>query len=589
LATVSWWTRGTALLAATALLLTFGTANGARAGALCSLLAAVFAFVAYGDQAAARRSPAALAAGLCLAATALLCVPLILRTRPWLNLAGPAGQGGSLRRRLRQIALTLLGGALLGSLCAAGAGLGAYALRPERHFPAATSQTVPDNRRDVGSAGQNRAWPSKLDRVAWKGTVNGPVALSQCGRTYHRLAPYQGTLVSLEGDSVVGRRGADGRVRWRYTLRDATVQQVAVGADCHVLVLADAALISLDAYDGSVAGRVWLDDSFLSPGGTSTSLSWRFITPVDHGGAPARLVSLPASDTVHLSNSRGVIAVRRADARILAHGDSRGSDCRYLIDYGGADDPGTLLVSGCESPAMLVLLPDLPRQNILAAEEPYDVLFGPGERSVPDPPGCPDGSTLSAHTLNARGSDVLLGGVSKCWDDAGQSGGLLAYVPAQQHQDEPRHVARLATRQPLAFPPVSTSGDGVLLSAKDGLLHADRQRPGQGTKVRLGPGQTAVAAAEQYESQHATHLPQQILALTRTGRLYTLMETAAGDDASDDAGASFAMKAVGSTDLAAAACPSGGRRDLHLDRTTATALVTCTERDGTTRVTALRE
>ncbi|MER7174577.1 hypothetical protein ABT367_24480, partial [Streptomyces mesophilus] len=462
------------------------------------------------------RDPAPLAAALCCAAAALLCVPLIRRTRPWLALRDRA-----LRRRVRLLGALLLVGACLGGLFGSGALLYAYELRTEYgpEPPHTESVTVPDDKRDVGAAEDRADLPETL-RATWFREFGGPVGLSLCGNGEQGEAGrIRGTLVALEsarpGTAVVGLDAATGAVRWRFIVRDPEgVGQVAVSEGCAVMVIHGRWLTAIDSYDGSVRGRSALPELGL-PWGRQPD-RWRFLTASGYGDGSPPLVTVPEAELAYLGSRQGdVLAVDRTDASITGQAAGRDSHCRYLVDHSSPHGEGTLLMANCATEGQLSLL-DLHGASPSDPTEPPQLFGSRPELTVPPPPGCEYLDRATAVDFSDRRIVTVA-------DACGEGRTWVGEIRLVYGRDLPvrwTSVPTVSSGRQGAVPGL----DGVLLvPAPDGIWLIEDGDMKERALYRLGKDESAAAIVE-VESRFGTVDDAYFLVLTNLGRVHLLRQ-----------------------------------------------------------------
>ncbi|WP_199549155.1 hypothetical protein [Streptomyces sp. N35] len=553
-----WMTRVFAAATVAALAAGLGSRDGSVAAGLTATLGAVFGLGEYLSDEPSGRAPAPLAACLCCTAAALLCVPLIRRTRPWLTVRDRA-----LRRRVRRLGALLLVGACLGGLFGSGALLFAYDLRTEYgpKPPRTESATVPDGERDAGAADDRAELPKAL-KAAWHREFRSPVGLSVCGNGKREEGErFRGTLVALEparpGAAVVGLDAATGGERWRFTVRDPEgVAQVAVSEGCAVMVIHGRWLTAIDSYDGSVRGRSAL------PGlGLFERLPdrWRFLTAAAYGDDPPPVVPVPRAELAYVSSQEsGVLAVDRTDASIVGRARSRGAYCRYLVDHSSPHDEGSLLIANCaEGQLGLVDLPDLPTSDPSGPP----LLFGSRpELTIPPPPGCEYLDRATAVDFTHRRVVAVADACGKGRTWVGEIG--LAYG-----RDLPVHWTSVPGESG-GYPGVMTGLAGVhLVPAPDGIWLIGGDGRKERALYRLGQGESAAALVE-VEPRFATEAESYFLVLTDSGRLHLLRH--------ERAQAPTGTRLVGQGDFAAPRTPCSRGGTLLYDRSSGTVLVVCT-------------
>ncbi|WP_328769170.1 hypothetical protein [Streptomyces sp. NBC_00286] len=366
--TAAWFPRVLAVGASVVLVLSMGRRGGAIAAGALAGLAGVVGLVRYLTwtrpepvwilpPSTELRPAASLALALMCAAVVLLCVPLARRRRPWFGLGeAAAGRAGAVRRRIQQVMVMLIVGSLLGGVLGGAGTLGAALVRGDREtltLPRQEVHAVPEERWYNGALQTDTptVWPKGVpSERAWERNFDSPVALSTCERKRGESDEdvYQrGTVVGIdddlaaEGASVVGVDAGTGEQRWRYTVpttRHATIHQVGVSEGCAIHVLVDNSLTTLDAFDGSVRGRLLLSSRHRSEqtdlSGQKTNWGWSFITSTrvlwDAKERPTRVVQLPPQDYTFIRDpQQTVLAVRKSNGQAVARGPYDGA-CGFL-------------------------------------------------------------------------------------------------------------------------------------------------------------------------------------------------------------------------------------------------------------------
>ncbi|CAM5371507.1 hypothetical protein Sgou_20470 [Streptomyces gougerotii] len=259
-----------------------------------------------------RPAAALLAAGLCLAAVGL-CVLLhrIAADRV------PPAVAGSRIHRARLLTAATAWGVVGGLVLSTGTGYAALAFEAgTRVGPLtfdATSRTVPEEERDEGievTHGEHHA-PALYGepaKVVWEKELPGPAALTTCRLSGPPVdedggarrpkdndpVTVRSTLVAVEWGhgwgAVVGHDPADGKERWRYTVRyegtrggkdvshtGGRLGQVGVSDFCTVHVVATAnTLVTLDGNSGEVLNEAGLPRGSRRSGGDPRG--WSFVT-----------------------------------------------------------------------------------------------------------------------------------------------------------------------------------------------------------------------------------------------------------------------------------------------------------------------
>ncbi|MFE9649830.1 hypothetical protein ACFYO0_38120 [Streptomyces sp. NPDC006365] len=612
-----WFPRALAAGAAVVLVLSMGRRAGALAAGGLAASAGLIGLVAYLTWERPERArilppslelrPAApLALALMCAAVVLLCVPLGLRRRPWFGIAdAAAGRAGTVRRRIRQVMATLIAGCLLGGLLSGAGSLGAALVRGDREtltLPRQKVDAVPEERWYDGAINtySPTEWPKGVpSQRAWERAFDSPVALSTCERKgEHKAGRWdeynRGTVVGIDDDldpdgpSVVGADARTGEQRWRYTVpktRYATINQVGVGEGCAVLVLVGNSVTTLDAFDGSVRGRLLLSSPHLSEQtnvyGPKDGERWWFLTStrytLDDRGRLPRLVPLPLQDHSYLMTPKEhVLAVRNSDGRAAAMGFDDGA-CGRLV-HGEYLEWGQAMVThdcGAEQIRSFGLM-DHEEEG-----ETTPLLYGTPQMSEPVPAECRRDGTATA-TVSTRSRFLVL--FEGCADDA--RGAWWAVLDPDPYPGDPMVKWQRWPERPSALregtqPVVAKSG--FVLPHREGMLVvSDHYRdPSDTLVVQLPDSDPAVAFAvdDVHDINSDSQRTNGLLVLGTSGRVHAVSETIEGEN-------EFTVTDTQTSPVAPVA-DCDGRAGLLAAHTSPTMLLTCTsEATGGTEVVA---
>jgi hypothetical protein len=547
-----------AVAASVVLVLSMGRRGGALAAGALAALAGLVSLVHYLTWKRPERTwilppsvelrpAAALALTLMCATVAALCVALFLRRRPWFGLG--TAPGPAVRRRIQQVMALLMVGSLLGGVLAGAGTLGAVLVRGEREqltLPRQEVHTVPEERWFEGAVldGFAMDWPKGVpSRRAWEREFDSPVALSVCDRENadEDEDEYQrGTVVGIDDDidpdgaSVVGVDARTGEHRWHYTVpttRHATIDQVGVGQGCAVSVLVDNSLTTLDAFDGSVRGRVLLSTRHRSEqtdiDGQETDAGWEFVTSTvvtrNAMGRPPRLVPLSLQDFALVRDPKEtVLAVRNSNGRAVARGPYDGA-CGFLAHGRYPDWGQALVVDDCV---------DWVRSFGIVEYDESDsrtlLLYGRPQLSARVPQECEKGGPTAV--VSSLGGLLVL--LEWCSDDRREAWWIRF--------DEDMTGQAVQMRRWTGYSPAIHVGtqpalmdSGYVLPHRDGLLVVNEfSDPANTRVVRLGDGDPAVAFAPDMVNRINSrnhHGINGLLVLGASGRVHAVDEIPVGD------------------------------------------------------------
>ncbi|KOU64052.1 hypothetical protein ADK57_20055 [Streptomyces sp. MMG1533] len=596
--------------ASVVLVLSMGRREGALAAGALAALAALVSLVRYLTwkrpetawvlpPSVELRPAAALALTLMCATVAALCVALFLRRRPWFGLG--TAPGPVVRRRIQQVMALLMVGSLLGGVLAGVGALGAVLVRGEREqltLPRQEVHSVAEERLFEGAL-QTRApmeWPKGVpSKRAWEREFDSPVALSTCDRKRDQsdrdASPYQrGTVVGVDDDldgdgaSVVGVDARTGERRWHYTVpttRHATIDQVGVGEQCAVAVLVDNSLTTLDAFDGSVRGRVLLSTRHRGEqtdiDGLETDAGWEFITSAlvtrDDEGRPPRLVPLSARDfTLVRDPAATVLAVRNVDGRAVARGVYDGA-CNFLAHGAYRKWGQALVVDDCVDWVRSFGIVEYDE-----SENPAPLLYGHPQISARIPRQCERGSP-SATVSSGSGLLVLL---EQCTADRRDAWWIRFDEDITVPSVQVRRWTGYSPAIQVATQPASMAS-GYVIPHREGLLVVGGYGDRADTRVvRLADGDPAVAFApdEVRGINSSDHYGLNgLLVLGASGRVHAVDELPAGNH-------DFKIAATQPAPLPPVS-DCADHKGLLMAHTSPTMLLTCTnEETGSTRAVA---
>jgi hypothetical protein len=617
--TAAWFPRALAVGAAVVLVLSMGRRGGALAAGVLAALAGVIGLADYltwrhpevtnwpVPTPMELRPAAPLALALMCGAVVLLCVPLALRRRPWFGTAeAAAGRAGAVRRRIQQVMVLLIVGCLLGGVLGGAGSLSAALVRGEREtltLPPQEVRSVPEERLYDGALRTHSptVWPKGVpSERAWEREFDSPVALSTCERegedeTGAEVPYHRDTVVGVdddlaaEGASVIGVDARTGKERWRYTVpttRHATVEQVGVSEDCGVLVLVDNSVTTLDAFDGSVRGRLLLSSLHLSEqtnsGGGKAGVRWAFITSTRHTlddeGNPPRVVPLPGQDYAYLLTPKSaVLAVRKSDGSTAAVGFDDDA-CGHLVHGRYSKWGQTMVAHDCRGEERLR---SFGIEEHDGEGETTPLLYGKPQMSSPVPTEC--GGAGSA-TAAVEGVGRLLVLYEGC--PADRRGAWWVTFDPEPWRDDPmvrwERWTGYSPRIREATQPVHTH-TGFVLPHRDGMLvvHDFYRKPSDTRVVPLPGRDPAVAfAMEEVQGINSDRMRDNgLLVLGGSGKVHAVVETITGAN-------EFKVTDSQRSPVApVTGCQ--GRTGLLAAHTSPTMLLTCTSgKNGSTKAVA---
>ncbi|MGW4374046.1 hypothetical protein ACWEJ7_10305 [Streptomyces albidoflavus] len=586
-----------------------------------------------------RPAAALLAAVLCLAAAGL-CVLLHRVAASWL----PPAAAGSRRHRVRLLLAATAWGAVGGAVLSTGTGYAALAfeaaMRVDPLTVDATSRTVPEEQRGEGTEvtyGRHHA-PAlygEPTEVAWEKELPGPAALTTCrldeppvgedGEPRQQKdedpVTVRSTLVAVEWGNgwgaVSGHDPADGKERWRYTVRQADAPgargdrsrpplgRVGVSDFCAAHVVTGAGtLVTLDGNSGEVLNEAGLPRGVMS--GRVDARRWSFVTGTyepDVAGPrkeQPQVVALGRDRHFFLKNGGLLAEIHQPTGRLLSM--DAGRNCGHLAASAGADAESSprvrvtpsLLTQFCADPAYTEI-PAPPSRDTWDGGDAgeYDSLQrfpAPASTALPSL-GCERAPSLTDFRLN-RGSYTVAGLWCGSGDkdrkllvtNAGTPGAQVVELPEETELPLRPAVRSVSLKEDLHTVWLSGGILQALPRVADGkVVHEEGRTKYHAVKPRtLHEGAEPLQAAATFTHPRIHDLERALLvyAVTDSGTVLALEQQATGPDGALDP----ALTPYGR--LPDAAGPCEGTREIAVDRAGEKLLTWCTTGSGT-HVTAV--